>query len=1038
MNLWKWRNLGTWLNQQSQLSRKSSRRRSREFAPVAAEVLEMRALLSTLTVTTLNDTVANDNQLSLREAIMVANNAGVAVDGIVSNDVADTIVFANNLSGTVSLQGTQLQITNALTIKGSNSITIDAQGSSRIFDIVSTSGSVSLEGLTLLNGSATVSGGGAVRTASAAGLTISETTISTSVASGAGIRGGAILATAGDLTLENSTLSYNSTVGANGHGGAIAFGGAGTLSLVNTTISGNFTTAVDADGGGVYLSGGNLVSTNSTIALNDAGGTGGGVNATAASAVTINNTIIATNTDGGIAADVAALNASVSNSLIGIDAGASFTLSTDINNIIGTVSTPIDPLLAPLANNGGSVQTHALLTGSAAINAGDIGLAVDLLSLALSSDARGIGFVRASGAVDIGAFELQAGLAVAPKNIVPAALQVVQDTTLTFSAGLGTQLAISVPAAGTGTVSVSLAATLGTLSLSQITGLSFTVGDGVADANMTFTGTVADINAALEAAVFTPTASATGAGSVQITTSDLGLNGAMALTATNTVAISVVSVTGINLPPVITSPATAQVAVGSDLVFSVQAGNVISISDPESNLSSQLQVSLTATHGKLTLSQTTGLSFVLGDGTADAALIFTGSLADINAALAGLKFKANGSFNGPAVITVDVDDLASVGALTASATINVSVNTPNLTPITLPSIESVVAGTSVFLGVDLSGTWMSTNAGNASATILQAGNQLTTISAQGTVRHGVLSNDGLTITRSDGTVGTVSADGLTITWANNTWTRVSASTANDLIISNPVGGTGPVVVELTATNATITLSQLDGLVLLSGTGTADTTVRVTGTVDAVNAALKGAEFTPTISTSATGQASLSVSVNDLVSGALSVTKVLSLDVTANLAGTWYNVKGDATVIEQTGTELRISTASGNPVVGQVTSSGQFSITGYPGLNGLGKIDSSGMITFGTGKVWTRPVSPPTLATNWVDSNMASVSIATDGPALTFTTPSKVSTGFFLSDSKVIALGGAANGSNKIGTLSVNDTRIDWTDGDVWTTFSWTS
>ena len=60
-----------------------------------------------------------------------------------------------------------------------------------------------------------------------------------------------------------------------------------------------------------------------------------------------------------------------------------------------------DPLLAPLAFNGGPTRTHALLAGSPAIDAGSN-------PAALEHDQRGATFLRTSGtSTDIGAFELQ-------------------------------------------------------------------------------------------------------------------------------------------------------------------------------------------------------------------------------------------------------------------------------------------------------------------------------------------------------------------------------------------------------------------------------------------------------------------------------------------------------------------------------------------------------------------------------------------------------------------------------------------------------
>ena len=57
--------------------------------------------------------------------------------------------------------------------------------------------------------------------------------------------------------------------------------------------------------------------------------------------------------------------------------------------------------LGPLANNGGPTQTHDLLTGSAALNAGDAAFAGDP-----TTDQRGLPRV-ANARIDIGAVEVQ-------------------------------------------------------------------------------------------------------------------------------------------------------------------------------------------------------------------------------------------------------------------------------------------------------------------------------------------------------------------------------------------------------------------------------------------------------------------------------------------------------------------------------------------------------------------------------------------------------------------------------------------------------
>ena len=78
----------------------------------------------------------------------------------------------------------------------------------------------------------------------------------------------------------------------------------------------------------------------------------------------------------------------------------------------------VDPLLGPLANNGGPTQTMALLTGSPAIDHGPVPVPSFPLN---DNDQRGAGFPRVvNGTVDVGAYEVQApaGPSPAPEVIV--------------------------------------------------------------------------------------------------------------------------------------------------------------------------------------------------------------------------------------------------------------------------------------------------------------------------------------------------------------------------------------------------------------------------------------------------------------------------------------------------------------------------------------------------------------------------------------------------------------------------------------------
>ena len=173
---------------------------------------------------------------------------------------------------------------------------------------------------------------------------------------GYGGSGGGIYARIGDMTLANSTVTGNTT-------GFLGFGGYDQFSYASNGRYG--------EGGGVFVKGFSTSSTSST---------------------TFTNTIIAGNAspfpgsrDVTARYDVMTIN----HSLIGNADGLTFTGG---NNQLGTVANPLDALLGPLGINGGQTQTHALLSGSPAIDAGDNTLAVDADGLPLANDQRGAGF----------------------------------------------------------------------------------------------------------------------------------------------------------------------------------------------------------------------------------------------------------------------------------------------------------------------------------------------------------------------------------------------------------------------------------------------------------------------------------------------------------------------------------------------------------------------------------------------------------------------------------------------------------------------
>jgi len=198
----------------------------------------------------------------------------------------------------------------------------------------------------------------------------------------------------GTATLNNCTVSDNT---AEDGGGMLAL----TANLTSCTVSGNF---AGFEGGGIRLDTGTL--TNCTVVENLAN-TGGGLFNDSFSGVSIlRNTIIALNLvrSGGSGPDLGGdVYTSLGHNLIGnITGGTGFTDGIN-DDIVGTSLNPIDPKLGPLANNGGPTQTHKLLAGSPAIDAGD-NLVVELTDQRGRSRRRdGNGDGRS--VADIGAFE---------------------------------------------------------------------------------------------------------------------------------------------------------------------------------------------------------------------------------------------------------------------------------------------------------------------------------------------------------------------------------------------------------------------------------------------------------------------------------------------------------------------------------------------------------------------------------------------------------------------------------------------------------
>jgi hypothetical protein len=210
----------------------------------------------------------------------------------------------------------------------------------------------------------------------------------------------------GALTITGSTISGNQATGGSAVGGGFATSNPVTATLINSTVAGN---SSDGNGAGLYTEG-TLNLQNATIAGNtadadsDGAGDGGGIFGFGGSTINMRNSILADNVDastGGPAVhpDCSGSLNSQGYNLIENTTGCTFTPNNDL--------TGMDPVLGPLADNGGPTQTKALLPGSPALNAGNPAMPGGIDPNACpATDQRGLSRTTFAPC-DIGAFEVQ-------------------------------------------------------------------------------------------------------------------------------------------------------------------------------------------------------------------------------------------------------------------------------------------------------------------------------------------------------------------------------------------------------------------------------------------------------------------------------------------------------------------------------------------------------------------------------------------------------------------------------------------------------
>lgn len=405
---------------------------------------------TTVDTVALNACTAAANDCSLRGAITKANSTSAddTIDfaipagdaGCTAGGVCTITLLNGELTANVTSTSGKLTISNAT---GTSKLLISGNNASRVFTVSANGtqkGDLTLNGLTVTNGRVLAVGGGisnngrlALINSVVTGNTAQasdgggiynffEATITNStISNNSGGNGGGIFNASGaNLTITNSTISGNTA----GNGGGIAdvqtgatvFSN-GSFDIRNSTISGNTANS----GGGIYSSRpfgsifgpkptllGVTITGNSSTAPDSNGGGASFINALDGTVndVNLRNTIIAGNNNVNAPDIYGILDANSDYNLIGNGTGLTNNSVGATGNQIGTSANPINPQLAPLADNGGPTKTHALLTGSPAMDKGNsFGLTTDQRGLLRPLDIASISNASGGDGADIGAFE---------------------------------------------------------------------------------------------------------------------------------------------------------------------------------------------------------------------------------------------------------------------------------------------------------------------------------------------------------------------------------------------------------------------------------------------------------------------------------------------------------------------------------------------------------------------------------------------------------------------------------------------------------
>jgi large repetitive protein len=349
----------------------------------------------------------------------------------------------------------------------------------------------------------------------------------------------------------------------------------------------------------------------------------------------------------------------------------------------------------------------------------------------------------------------------------------------------------------------------------------------------------------------------------------------------------------VNQPPTVNAPASASVKQNGTFKFS--SGSVISVADTVAAGNAE-QVTLHDLHGKLTLASTSGLAFISGSNKS-ASMTLRGTLANLNHALNGLVYTPTSGYFGADSLTISVSDTVD-GLTSPTATVAVTVGKA-------PTISSAKTAT---FSVGNAGSFTVTTTGFPSATFTESGAlpsgvtfNMSTGVLSGTPNPGSGGTYHLKFTASNG-FGAAASQNFTLTVNQaptvnvpptiainqNTPIVFSAANGNAISVVDVNAGSNAERLTLTVANGTIKLGSTNGVHFVSGANKSSS-MTLSGTVAALNAALNGLTFTPT--SGYVGAASIAVSMEDMGNGLTSPSNVAVTVNAVNLAEVGPSVTG---------------------------------------------------------------------------------------------------------------------------------------------------